>query len=162
MAGHQQEEELLIELEELDRNFQKVACLGHGGSGSVFLAKKESGRHVALKLIRISLDDDAEEIYELFQREVNAVFDCTNDDGKSIVNFQDWFRGRNFACIVMPYIRGGTLAEEIESRKEPYAERRILYYALQLSDALGYAHSKGVAHHDIISSNVLVNRNVGG
>ena len=162
MAGHQQEEELLIELEELDRNFQKVACLGHGGSGSVFLAKKESGRHVALKLIRISLDDDAEEIYELFKREVNAVFDCTNDDGKSIVNFQDWFRGRNFACIVMPYIRGGTLAEEIESRKEPYAERRILYYALQLSDALAYAHSKGVAHHDIKSSNVLVNRNVGG
>jgi serine/threonine protein kinase len=113
--------------------------------------------------MRISLDDDEDEIHELFSREVNAVLklDCINDDGKSIVNFQDWFRGRNFACIVMPYIRGGTLAEEIESRTEPYAERRILYYALQLSDALAYAHSRGVVHHDIKPSNVLVNRNVG-
>ncbi|MGK3741383.1 MAG: serine/threonine protein kinase [Bacillariaceae sp.] len=167
MADHQEEEEeLLIELKDLDRKFQKVKCLGHGGYGSVYLAKKVSGRHVALKLMRISLDDDEDEIHELFLREVNAVskLDCTNEDVpfKSIVYFRDWFRGRDFACIVMPYIKGGTLAEEIESRTEPYAERRIVYYALQLSDALAYAHSRGVAHHDIKSSNVLVNRNVGG
>jgi len=67
----------------------------------------------------------------------------------------------------MQYADGGTLAQEIERKSQcspvvPYAERRIAWYALQLCDALAFAHEKGVAHHDVKSANILIDASAGG
>lgn len=163
--------EQLTTMAQVDGVFQQLACLGHGGFGSVFLAKKKSGRKMALKFMRIGLDDDEDEIHASFTREVDAVLklDCTtSNEGNqdmSIVYFRDWFRGPNFACIVMQYCSGGTLSMEIDKKVQsntPYTERRIVWYALQLSEALAHAHSHGVAHHDVKGSNVLIDAAAGG
>lgn len=159
------EPEVPISMSQLDGMYQQLGCLGKGGFGSVFLAKKRSGRTVALKCMRIGLDDDEDDVHSSFTREVDAVLklDCTNDNSDlSIVYFRDWFRGPNFACIVMQHADGGTLAREIETMELPYTERRICWYALQLSDALRHAHSRGVFHHDVKSQNVLIDATGGG
>lgn len=161
----QGEPEAPIAMSHLDGTYQQLGCLGKGGFGSVFLAKKRSGRTVALKCMRIGLDDDEDEVHSSFTREVDAVLklDCTDNNGDhSIVYFRDWFRGPNFACIVMQHADGGTLAREIETMELPYTERRICWYALQLSDALRHAHSRGVFHHDVKSQNVLIDATGGG
>jgi hypothetical protein len=86
----------------------------------------------------------------------------------------------------MQYVNGGTLALEILNHRqsssqspqlaqivvqqqrpqqpepEPYSERRIAWYALQLGEALGFMHERGVAHHDVKSANVLIDRLSGG
>ncbi|KAL7562570.1 hypothetical protein ACA910_015447 [Epithemia clementina (nom. ined.)] len=168
----------MIPLAHIDHEFQQIGCLGHGAFGSVFLAKKKSGRLVALKFMRLELDGDAEEEHEKFYRELDSVLqldsssDCNNgSNGQqrnnrdlSIVFFEDWFTGPSYACIVMNYADGGTLAQEIESKwtQDPYAERRIAWYALQLSSALAHAHERGIAHHDVKSANVLIDRSNGG
>jgi serine/threonine protein kinase len=162
-------------LAEIDQEFQQVGCLGHGGFGSVFLARKKSGRQVALKFARFELDnEDVDEEKSIWSRELNFVLkleDSVRDNGNSrflsIVFFEDWFTGPNYACIVMNYADGGTLAGEIASHSEdanaePYTERRIAWYALQLSGALAFAHERSIVHHDVKSANVLIDRSGGG
>ncbi|CAB9513158.1 calmodulin-dependent protein kinase type II subunit delta [Seminavis robusta] len=160
-------------LSEIDSQFQQIGCLGHGGFGSVFLAQKPSGRRVALKFCELNNDDD-DDRNEMLQREIDAVIqlECTrSSEGLAIVYFEDWFIGDNYACIVMQHADGGTLSQEILAKQErldqghngePYTERRIASYALQLSSALHHAHSRGVAHFDIKSANVLIDRTGGG
>ena len=160
----------LTPLSHLDREFEQLSCLGHGGFGSVFKARKISGRVVALKMSRWDLDtDDIEECQSIWSRELKFVLQLeessTNGSHPSIVTFHDWFTGPNYACIVMNYLDGGTLAEEIRSQyamAQPYAERRIAWYALQMSDALAFAHQQGVYHLDVKSDNILIDRQGGG
>jgi serine/threonine protein kinase len=171
----------------IDNEFHQVGCLGHGGFGTVFLAKKRSGRQVALKFMKFEElncgnddgNDDNDEVKDLFSRELDAVLRLEQGEQNrnrdlAIVFFEDWFTGPDFACIVMNYADGGTLAQEIVSKaealalnnvnanSEPYTERRMASYALQLSEALAFAHERGVAHHDVKSANVLIDRTGGG
>lgn len=142
----------------IDNDYTSIGCIGRGGFGDVFLAQRKSGRRVALKVMPMDTSDDDE--YKTFTREIESVVElnsCNGDDGNrdlNIIYFEDWFVSRNFVCIVMQYADGGTLAQEIERKGkccpvEPYAERRIAWYTLQMCDALAFAHEKGVAHHDI-------------
>ncbi|KAL7531101.1 hypothetical protein ACHAXR_003845, partial [Thalassiosira sp. AJA248-18] len=118
------------------------------------------------------LDTTDDEEYEKFTRELDAVIALSQDDSGGnrdlhIIHFEDWFISRNFVCIVMQYANGGTLAQEIERKSKcspvvPYAERRIAWYALQLCDALAFAHEKGVAHHDVKAANILIDASAGG
>lgn len=154
----------------IEANYECIGCLGHGGFGSVFVAKKKSGRRVALKVMPMDTSDEDE--YEKFTREIDAVVklnSCMDEEKKegnnrdlSIVYFEDWYISRNFVCIVMQYVDGGTLAMEIERKTEPYAERRIGWYTLQLCDALAFAHERGVSHHDVKAANILIDASAGG
>jgi len=139
---------------------------------------------VALKFVSLNpldrhdADDDPQEAIE---REVQAVRKLNRknivrggeDDQRdlSIVFFEECYRQDGaFACIVMKHADGGTLAQEIERKSktatasgdELYTERRVAWYALQLAEALAFAHERGVAHHDVKSSNVLIDRKSGG
>eukprot|EP00986_Skeletonema_menzelii_P018842 scaffold26732_cov145-Skeletonema_menzelii.AAC.8 len=157
-------------LNQIDANYECIGCLGHGGFGSVFAAKKKSGRRVALKVMPMDTSDEEE--YEKFTREIEAVVklnSCMDEERKmgnnrdlSIVYFEDWFIASSFVCIVMNYVDGGTLAMELERKTEPYAERRIGWYALQLCDALAFAHERGVSHHDVKAANILIDASGGG
>jgi serine/threonine protein kinase len=176
MNSIQQQQQLLLQdipirtLAQIDEEFEQLGCLGHGGAASVFLARKRSGRCVALKMT--TLDSSSDDDMRDWMREVHAVtkLNKTNNNKQdsrdlAIVFFEEWFVGRNFACIVMSYMNGGTLADEIVSHTlsfKPFTERRIGWYALQLSEALAYAHERGVAHHDVKSSNCLIDLSRGG
>lgn len=173
--GDDDDEEVVTTLAEMDQDFFQVGCLGHGGFGSVFLARKQSGRTVALKVMRLELDTvDPDESMSIFSRELEFVLKLeeTTLGGQSpaIVFFEDWYTGPNHATIVMNYADGGTLADEILTHSvteanphpDPYTERRIAWYALQLSGALAFAHERGVAHHDVKSSNIVIDRTGGG
>jgi serine/threonine protein kinase len=50
----------------IDREYTLVGCIGIGAFGSVFLARKDSGRQVALKVMPMDTSDDEE--YESFLR----------------------------------------------------------------------------------------------
>jgi len=88
----------------IDRDYSSVGCLGVGGFGSVFLARKRgSGRRVALKVMPMDTSDDEE--YESFTRELESVVGLNDsaDKGRqrdlNIVYFEDWFISGSFACI---------------------------------------------------------------
>jgi serine/threonine protein kinase len=109
---------------------------------------------------------DKEVKLDSFERELDAILKLDDESSptpNSVIYFEDWFTGSNFACIVMTYADGGSLAQEIVRKAsaptvEPYTERRIGFYMFQLMQALDFAHQRGVAHMDVKSANVLINK----
>ena len=55
----------------------------------------------------------------------------------------------------MPFVRGGELYKIYESQKR-FDEATVRFYAAQLAVAIGYLHSKGIAHRDLKLENILV------
>ena len=55
----------------------------------------------------------------------------------------------------MPFVRGGELYKIYEAQKR-FDEATVRFYAAQLAVAIGYLHSKGIAHRDLKLENILV------
>ena len=99
------------------------------------------------------MDTRDDEEYKTFIREVDSVVklntaseneNARDDRALSIIYFEDWYISHTFVCICMEYADGGTLAQEIQRKAtstpfEPYTERRIVWYALQVSWLNNYA-----------------------
>ncbi len=59
--------------------------------------------------------------------------------------------------FTMKLVKGQTLAALLSERSDPAADRpRLLSIALQVTQALAYAHAKGVIHRDLKPANVMV------
>lgn len=125
--------------------------LGVGGMGEVFLARDSRlGREVALKLLpaeavgdasaRRRLLDEARLGARLEHPHICPVYDVGHHAGRDY--------------IAMQRIEGVTLDRWIASAKPD--EARSLDLALQVAQALAYAHDRGVIHRDLKSGNVMV------
>jgi serine/threonine protein kinase len=66
----------------------------------------------------------------------------------------DYGEADGYPYIIMPFVRSGTLTELLKKGRLPFSEvRRIM---IQIGNALGYAHARGMIHRDIKPSNVLI------
>ena len=59
-------------------------------------------------------------------------------------------------CIVMEYVEGSTLKEWLRGKTQRLTRQRI---ARELTDAVGYIHSKGIVHRDLKPENVIITHN---
>ncbi len=145
-------------LSESDSRYESRSVLGRGGMGEVSLClDRRLGRAVALK----SLQLDGPNAARRFRREyaiqgqlehpsIVPVYDAgTADDGSQF--------------FTMKRVRGRTLREILRARAENDAEtvdafplRRLLALFVQATQAVAYAHSRGVVHRDIKPENIMV------
>ena len=132
-------------------NYELVRPLGEGGMAQVFLARDiRLGREVAVKV----LDEHLAErpgFRERFLREgqVAAALDHPN-----IVPLYDFGETGPHPYLVMPYISGGSLQDEL--RRAPLSPSEVAAYGMQIADALAYAHERGVVHRDVKPANMLL------
>lgn len=132
-------------------NFEIVDVLGHGGMGSVYLARQTGlGRLVALKLfdVRHALKDSE---VERFRREARAA--CRLEH-PHVIQAIDFGEEGPFLYFAMEYAAGGT-AEARLARSGPLEERAVLGIIAAIADALAYAASKGILHRDVKPANIL-------
>jgi serine/threonine protein kinase/tetratricopeptide (TPR) repeat protein len=132
--------------------YKVLRKLGQGGMGLVFLAEDQRlGRQVALKVLsrtpRVSLIDSNDRLMD--EARSAAVL---NHPG--IVTLHDVFDANGELVAVMEYVNGRSLGELIVDGPLPVGF--ALRLAVQLGDALSYAHGRGIIHCDLKPANIHV------
>lgn len=126
--------------------------IGRGGMGIVFLARDVLlERQVAIKLLLPSLGA-RNDMARRFLREARIAAQCFHPH---IVPIHSVEEADALAWIVMPYVRGETLAERVR-RLGPLPGEEVRRLAREVGWALAYAHQRGVVHRDIKPENILI------
>ena len=127
--------------------------LGHGGMGRVYLAARDDGefeQHVALKLLRPELIDDAARRRFLEERRLLARLQHPHIarlfDGGLGPDGQPWY--------AMEYVDGAPLTQWCDARGLGIAARLDLFRTV--CEAVDYAHRQLVIHRDLKPANILV------
>lgn len=131
--------------------YQLVRRLGEGGMAQVYLARDvRLGREVAVKVLDRRLADRSG-FRERFLREarVAAALDHPN-----IVPLFDFGEENGVLYLVMPYISGGSLQDQLS--RVPLSMAEVVTYGSQLTDALAYAHKRHLVHRDVKPANILI------
>ncbi|MGE5173768.1 MAG: serine/threonine protein kinase [Betaproteobacteria bacterium] len=134
--------------------YEIIAEIGAGGMATVYKAVQKSlDRMVAIKELKKAFHAD-DQIVKRFERESRVAASLQHEN---IVHIYDYWKKPNYA-IVMEYVDGTTLADVIEKTGALPVDVGIMI-AVQVSNALDYAHMRGFVHRDIKPSNVMIKRN---
>ena len=133
-------------------HYKVLEKLGEGGMGVVYKAQDlKLDRFVALKFLPAHAKVGASE-QERFLQEAKTA-SSINHPNVCIIHAVEEQEGQRF--IVMEYVDGQPLSALIE--KGPLPFKQAVDFAIQISEALHDAHSKGIVHRDIKSDNIMVN-----
>jgi len=131
-------------------HYRIVEKIGAGGMGEVYLADDtELSRRVAIKLLSAEMTLDPQ-WKERFRREAQAAAKL-NHPNIVVIHEISEFQGRPY--MVMEYLGGGSLRDEIDEKQLPLEQ--VVEIAIQLSEGLHAAHSAEIVHRDIKPGNVL-------
>ena len=129
-------------------------CIGSGGMGEVWRAKRSDGLYkasAALKLLRSDLSN--EKLSARFRRE-RVVLARLNHP--NIARLLDAGVEHNQAFIVLELVNGMHMLDYVEQHTKTLADRVSLIRDIVL--AVEHAHSQLVLHRDLKPSNVLVTK----
>ncbi|KAG8766045.1 hypothetical protein FRC12_007116 [Ceratobasidium sp. 428] len=146
---------------DLDSSSFSAHPVSQGGYGSVYREKLLDGRRVAIKALRVSLDDDdeADKLPKRAARELYAWSKCQHRNVLpllGLVLYQGQIR------MVSLWVENGSLPSYLN--KHPDVDRcympssaHLLYgQSTQICDGVAYLHDTGVIHGDLKGNNVLV------
>ena len=132
-------------------HYRIIGKLGTGGMGVVYEAEDERlPRCVALKFLSDDLAADPDAARR-FAREAHTIALLSHPNICTIYEI-DTHEGRQF--IAMERLDGVNLKTYMSRHALSTAE--LAHLALQITDALSAAHSKGVVHRDIKPGNIIV------
>ncbi|MCU0573043.1 MAG: protein kinase [Syntrophobacteraceae bacterium] len=131
--------------------YRIIKELGKGSMGVVYQAHDpQIDRAVALKVLRPDRVD-SEAFVHRFIKEAKAVGRLSHPN---IVVVYDIGEDHGTVYISMEYLEGKPLSEVLKERSLSLSQ--ALRIGIQVSDALDYAHRKGIVHRDIKPSNIIV------
>ena len=127
--------------------------VGAGGMSSVYRAHDELlDRHVALKILHPTYRED-EDAVERFLREAQAVARLSHPNVVTVIDRGEE-DGHQF--IVFEYVDGVTLKDHLV-RQGPLPVDEAVRIAIDVGEALAYAHGQGIVHRDVKPQNVILN-----
>jgi WD40 repeat protein len=111
-------------------------------------------RYVAIKVMRPHIAGQADSL-QRFQHEAAAVARLRHPN---IVQVYDFDVEHNLHYMVMEFVAGSTLSDEIKARHhqgQDFSPHEIYHIFHALAGAVGYAHQRGIVHRDLKPANVL-------
>lgn len=145
-----------------ESRFEVLRPHAAGGLGQVSVAiDKELHRHVALKEIHPKLADQPDSRAR-FLLEAEVTGGLEHPGVVPVYSLGQWPDGRLY--YAMRLIRGDSLEEAIRQFHDETCEdteyelrlRKLLRRFIDVCDAIGYAHSRGVLHRDLKPSNIML------
>lgn len=131
--------------------FELIEQIGEGGMGLVYRARYVvNGREVALKMLPADVTDEI--ALARFERELEVL---KNLKHPNIVRCFGGVCENHRRFYAMELVEGGTLEDKLQEKKSLPWEQ-VIFYALQICDALACSHAKGVVHRDIKPANFLL------
>ncbi len=133
------------------KGFQLGEKIGSGGFGVVYRAVQPSvERDVAVKIILPRYANQPAFIRR-FEAEAHLI---ARLEHPHIVPLYDYWREPDAAFLIMRYLRGGSLEDQL--RKGPIQLELLYKLMRQIGLALDVAHRNGIVHRDIKPANVLL------
>ncbi len=140
----------------IEGKYRVDRMLGEGGMGAVFAATHLIRKApVALKFMSPS----AAEVPEAVGRFMNEAVAASELSSDHVVKVFDVGRWGEIPYLVMEYLQGHDLAEEIDqcvARGQPMETGRAIHFVLQVLRALQVAHAKGIVHRDLKPANAFL------
>ncbi|NLE43841.1 MAG: Stk1 family PASTA domain-containing Ser/Thr kinase [Chloroflexi bacterium] len=135
-----------------DDRYEVIRTLGAGGMAEVYLAEdRVLGRQVALKVLSSRFTHD-EQFIERFRREASSAAGLNHPN---IVQIYDRGEAEGTYYIAMEYLDGRSL-KEIIVKYAPLSPDLIASVAVQIVEALRFAHRRDIIHRDIKPQNMIV------
>jgi len=126
--------------------------LGEGGMARVYKAyHARLRRDVAIKVILAQIAGQAG-FQARFEQEAQVIAQLQHPN---IVTVYDFGESGHITYLVMQYVGGGTLRDQLRDG-HPVEIQRAASYALQMARALHHAHLHGIVHRDVKPQNMLV------
>src|SRR2546430_4992987 len=136
----------------VDGRYTIKGRIGSGGMADVYRAEDaQLGRDVALKVLHRRFSRD-QQFVERFRREASSAASLQHPN---VVGVFDRGQHEDTYYIVMENLPGRTL-RELLSQEAPLSQERAIGYGLQILQAAGFAHRRGVVHRDFKPHNVIV------
>ncbi len=135
--------------------YEVIKQLGKGAMGIVYLGQDPRiNRTTAIKTVRFTDDfepEEAEKMKEAFFREAESAGTLSHPN---IVTIYDAGDEQDLAYIAMEYLEGEDL-DKYTKKDKLLPMRKVIDYIADVSDALDYAHQKGIVHRDIKPANIM-------
>ncbi len=134
------------------KGYEVRQLIGNGGFGAVYRAYQPAvERDVAIKVILPEHANNPNFI-KRFESEAQVI---ARLEHLHIVPLYDYWREVDIACLVMRWLKGGSLQDSIDQNGawEIAPAARLLD---QMASALSTAHHRGVVHRDLKPANILL------
>jgi ligand-binding sensor domain-containing protein len=137
----------------LSGRYRLLQPVSHGGFSLVYDARDQvrSGARVAVKILDAGLGGE-NWARDRFAYEVAAL---RSVDHPGVIRILDsWVTSAGEPCLVMPFLEGPTLREEMAAG--PLPPRRVAHIVRELGSALSEVHGRGIVHRDLKPENVIL------
>lgn len=125
--------------------------IGSGGQGTVYKAlDTKLNRTVVIKVLPPELTNKTAN-FKRFEREAQL---CSQLDHPNICTIYDFHSDNGVFYIAMQFVPGKNVRQLVSGR--PLELKSALSIAVQVTDALAFAHSKNIIHRDIKAGNIMV------
>src|SRR5205085_6948594 len=134
-----------------------IRTIGQGGMGAVYQVRDLRRQTVcAIKEMSLSMvpPEDRDQAIQNFKVEAKMLAGLHH---ANLPTFWGFFTEGSRHFLVMEYIDGSTLENYLERNNAPFPEGRVLGWARQLCDVLGYLHSQNppIIFRDMKPGNIM-------